>query len=110
MCVTPHRSARLGQRRRHRRLVLGIGARPRQRHGQQRQPDRRRLRLQKRPPDGVHRDPVERRVQRRQQPDDLDLAGLTQDVQRPGGVFAAAPRQQGAWSGCDWNGIGRGSR
>src|SRR5439155_503458 len=64
------------------------------RYEPQRQPERVRLRLQQLDSDGMHRDPLRRLVDRRQQRADLDVSPLTQHVNHPRAVFAAGPRNQ----------------
>src|SRR5690606_18657384 len=46
--------------------------------------------------DGVHGDAVVDLVDGGEQADDVDLAALTQDVERPGAVLAAAPGEERA--------------
>ena len=60
-----------------------------------------RLRVDQFPPHGVHRNPVERFVERRQEPDDCEVGLLAKDVQRPGAVLAGTPGEQDVLS---WNG------
>ena len=44
---------------------------------------------------GVHGNPIECAVQGREEPDDLDVGLLAEDVKRPSAVLAAAPGHQG---------------
>ena len=42
-------------------------------------------------PDGVHRDPIELAIHRRDERDHVGLAGLAKCVKRPSGIFSTAP-------------------
>src|SRR5216683_26184 len=75
----------------HRRLVLDVGAWPREGHFPQRQSGGGRLCLDERPPNVVHRHAISGHGG--QEPRHLD-ALQAREVQRPGGVLASAPSDQ----------------
>ena len=62
--------------------------------GNQRQPRRSRLGFDQFPSHGVHRHPVERLVERGQEPDDFEVGLLAKDVERPGAILAGTPGEQ----------------
>jgi hypothetical protein len=88
------RGARPIEGGRHRRFVLGVAARPGDRHRPERQVRGGGLRAQELGPDRVHRHAIGRLVDRRQEAHHLDFTGGAQEVQRPGAVLPAAPGQQ----------------
>ena len=78
----------------HRRFILGVGARPRYGRDNQRQSRSFSLHFHQRPPRAVHGNTIKRGVERRHEAGDFILVLLTQNVQGPRAVFAAAPRQK----------------
>src|SRR5262249_31589091 len=84
-----------GRRRGPHRFLVGlVWARRGDVDGDDRQAHRVRLSLQERAAHGVHGHAIVRLVHGREQADDLDPRVLSQHVQRPGTVLAAAPGEQ----------------
>src|SRR5580658_7745535 len=79
---------------RHQRFILLIRTRPRQRHRPQRQPGSRSLPLHQLTPHRMHRHPPCLFVNRCHQPHYLALFPPPQNVQAPGAILPAAPRQE----------------
>jgi hypothetical protein len=82
----------LGTGSTHKRFVLLIGAWPGQRDAPERKSGTRSLPLDQFASDCVHGDSISHVVEGGQQPDHLILSPLTENVQAPSAVFAAAPR------------------
>src|SRR4051812_25119370 len=80
---------------RHRGLVLLVAARKRNADLEQGQACRLGLRAQELGAHRVHGDAIEVLIHRREQAHDVELTLGAQHVQRPGTVFAAAPRKPG---------------
>jgi hypothetical protein len=73
-------------------FINAIRARPGQFHRPKRQTDAFRLRLHQTPPHRVHGHPARCRVEGGDESGDFDARRLSQKVERPCAVFAAAPR------------------
>ena len=80
----------------HPRLILFIGARPRQRNGPERKPDSRSLLLNQFSSNRMHGNATRAFVECGQQPCDFMLGTLAKNVKTPRAVFAAAPGKKDA--------------
>src|SRR5262249_50323344 len=93
------RRLRLGERLPHAVLVDLVRAWVRQKDRDQRQARRSRLGFDQSPAHGVHRHPVERLIERRQEPDDFEVGLLAEDMERPGAILAGTPGEEDFRSG-----------
>src|SRR5581483_1519841 len=82
----------------HRRLILLVRARPRQRNGAQWKPRGCGLPFQQFLTKAVHGDSLKLRIDGCEQADDLNLRPLQQQIKRPRAVLAAAPTHQNTLS------------
>jgi hypothetical protein len=100
--VRDARCSGFNESRPHALLVDLVRARVREHDVDQGQPRRSRLSLDQFPPYGVHRHPVERLVERGQEPDDFDVGSLAEDVERPGAILAGTPGEEDFRSWAAW--------
>ena len=90
---TPFATAK-AQKLRHLCFILVVGTGPGQGNGPQREAERCRLQFQQLAPDGVHGDAIELFVEGSDESYDFDARILPEEMQRPGAVFTARPRER----------------